>query len=455
MERKELKDVSEGLRKNYQYAKNVFAKGDSDYAILLLTGILKKEAGFMEARDFLRTVEKNKALSLGAFGKIIADIKIFMLVMKGKSKVSKEPTLAMEIAEDALALNIKSLPALNLLAEAAQNNEAYFIAIEAMELARSFNPDDEVIMKSLVDIYKEDGNGAKAYELQSVIAAKHPDDLNVQAELRSAAALATLNKAQNQEGSSVQLAVDKAKAEGTTLGDKIIRSEEDIATAISNYETAVTEGDDSIDNRRALAELYQRASRHDEAIAAFRWIAEKIGTLDPATDKAIEKSEVAKFDDRADELGQANASDDEIQAIVNEKFMYKLERAEERVRNYPNDTQLRYDLACLLWDGQDVARSLEQFQLARKNPQRRLSCTVYIGMCFSAKGQFDMAVEQYEEAISGMPIMDKDKINALYQFGLTCETMENKEKALDCFKQIYQTDVNYLDVAERMEKYYK
>jgi len=455
MERKELKDISEGLRKNYQYAKNVFAKGDSDYTILLLNGVLKKEPGFIEARDFLRTVERSKTNALGAVGKVIADIKIFVLVMKGRAKVTKDAALAMEIAEEALALNLKSLPALNLLADAAQNMAASFIAIEAMELAREFNPDDENIMKTLVEIYKTDGNGTKAYEIQSVIAARHPEDLNVQAELRSAAALATLNRAESQEGSSVQQAVEKAKEDGGTVGDKIIRSEDDIANAIASYESLVADGDESIDMRRSLAELYQRSSQHDKAIETFRWIAGKIGTLDPATDKAIEKSEVAKFDDKANALTESGGSDEDVQAIINEKFMYQLERAEERVKNYPNDTQLRYDLACLLWTGQDVDRSLEQFQLARKNPQRRLSSTVYIGMCFSAKGQFDMAVEQFETALEGMPVMDKEKLNALYQFGLTCETMENTEKALDCFKQIYQTDVNYLDVSARMEKFYK
>ena len=452
MERKELKDVSEGLRKNLQYAKTVFDKGDCDYAILLLTGILKKEIAFGDARDLLRTVERKKTLSLGAFAKFISSIKSSLLLMKAKAKVEKEPIAAIEIAEEALAMNLNCLPALNLLAEAAQNIDAVFIAVEAMEIARSYNPDDESVLQTLVEIYKEAGDGAKAYEVQSIIAAKHPDDLTVQAELRAAAALATLNKAQSQEGSSVKQAVEKAKAEGASAGDKVIRSKEDVANAIEQYEKQVAEGDESIDNRRNLAELYQRAGRHDDAITAFNWIVEKMGTLDPAIDKLIEKSEVAKFNTRIEEL---EGNDEDAQAVMNEKFQYQLGRAEERVKNYPNDTQLRYDLACLLWKGKDVDRALEQFQLARKNPQRRLSSTVYIGMCFAAKGQYDMAVEQFESAIEGMQVMDKEKLNALYQFGLTCEAMGNDEKALDCFKQIYQTDVNYKDVASRMEKFYK
>ena len=81
-------------------------------------------------------------------------------------------------------------------------------------------------------------------------------------------------------------------------------------------------------------------------------------------------------------------------------------------------------------------KALEQFQLAQRNPQKRLSAIVYLGRCFAEKKQYDMAVEQYDKAISEMPVMDKEK------------------QAMECFKQIYSTNVNYLDVAKRMDAYY-
>ena len=452
MKKKELKDVSDGLRNSYQRAKAVYAKGDVDYTVFQLKELLKIDPSFVDARKLLREAEHKKTAGVSGLAKFINDIKLSLLVMKGKGKLSKDPREALNIAEEALAMNLKSLPGLTLLSDAAIKLDAPFIAIEAMELAREISDDDNVL-KTLVEMYKAEGDGAKAYDVQKELAAKHPNDLSIQAELRAVAAFATLKKAESNEGSAVKQAQELAKSTGENVGDKIIRSEEDIAEAIANYEARVNDGDESIDMRRALAELYQRASRHDDAIAAFKWIAEKIGNLDPATDKAIEKSEVAKFDARIAELQEAG-NQEEVQNVVNQKFAYQLERAEERVKNYPNDTQLRYDLACLLWTAGEVDRALEQFQIARKNPQRRLTSAVYIGMCFAKKGQTDMAVEQFEGAIAEMPVMDKEKLNALYQLGVLCDEIGNAEKALDCFKQIYQTDINYLDVAERMQKYY-
>jgi tetratricopeptide (TPR) repeat protein len=366
--------------------------------------------------------------------------------------LDKDPKEAMKIVEEALALNVYSVPALTTLSDAAKKVDANFIAIEAMEIAKTVSEDDSVIRR-LVELYKDEGDGAKAYEIQKILADRHPEDLTIQAELRSVAAFATLKKAESMEGSAVQQAQELAKSSDDSVGDKIIRSEEDVAAAILRYEEKVNAGDESVDMRRALAELYQRAGRHDDAIQIYYWIAEKIGTLDPATDKAIEKSEIAKFNANIAEL-EANGSEAEIQEIQTKMYQYKLERAEARVKSYPNDTQLRYDLACLLWEDGKIDAALEQFQLARKNPQRRLSATVYIGMCFAEKGQYDMAVEQFESAISEMHIMDKTKLNALYQLGVTSDKMGNDEKALDCFKKIYQTDINYLDVSERMQKYY-
>ena len=99
-------------------------------------------------------------------------------------------------------------------------------------------------------------------------------------------------------------------------------------------------------------------------------------------------------------------------------------------------------------------KALEQFQLAQRNPQKRLSAIVYLGRCFAEKKQYDMAVEQYDKAISEMPVMDKDKMEALYHLGVTCEEMGDDKRAMECFKEIYSANVNYLDVAKRMDAYY-
>jgi hypothetical protein len=50
--------------------------------------------------------------------------------------------------------------------------------------------------------------------------------------------------------------------------------------------------------------------------------------------------------------------------------------------------------------------------------------------------------------------MDNVKKEVLYEKGLIHEEMGDKSAALECFKQIYEVDYGYLDVARRVEDSY-
>ncbi len=65
-----------------------------------------------------------------------------------------------------------------------------------------------------------------------------------------------------------------------------------------------------------------------------------------------------------------------------------------------------------------------------------------------------MGVEQFTEALKEMPIMNNEKMGALYYLGNLYEDMGNAEEALKCYKEIYATNVNYRDVKERIDKFY-
>ena len=50
--------------------------------------------------------------------------------------------------------------------------------------------------------------------------------------------------------------------------------------------------------------------------------------------------------------------------------------------------------------------------------------------------------------------MDATKKEVLYELGLIYAKTGDKEKALECFKQIYENDYGYRDVAQRVEQSY-
>lgn len=455
IEKKTVAEVSPGARNVYQKAASVFAKNSVEYAIELLKSVVQKEPGFIEARNMLRDAERRYSASLSGFSRFIAIFKQIPWVTKGRSVLKKNPELALSYAEEALAHNFLARGPLMLLVDAGKACEAPFIQMEGLEGIVELDDKNEANMKTLAEVYEANGEGAKVLRIRQMIAAKHPDSLEAQANLRAAAALASMeqNKANARNGKGGMYKKTDATSD-LLRDDRIVRSEEDIRKMIEYYEGLIANGDTSIDNRRKLAEFYQRVAEFQKTIDTYNWIVERLGTLDPNIDKAIEFCTISLMKQKIEKLKTENASQDQIDAITTEINAYRLERAEDRIKTYPNDTLIRYEAAVVYWDLGNVEKALEQFQLAQRNPHKRLSAIAYLGRCFAAKEQYDMAVEQLEKAVKEMPTMDDLKMETVYHLGVTYDIIGESDKALACFKDIYAINVGYEDVGKRIDDYY-
>jgi tetratricopeptide (TPR) repeat protein len=77
-----------------------------------------------------------------------------------------------------------------------------------------------------------------------------------------------------------------------------------------------------------------------------------------------------------------------------------------------------------------------------------------LGQCYVARNMNDIAAKTFADAISELLAMDAVKKDLLYNLGTVYETMDDREKALDCFKQIYEVDYGYRDVSAKVESSY-
>ena len=452
--KKTLKDVSPATKSAYNKALAVLNQNNVDYAITLFKEIVQFDPGFLDARAKLREAERLHFAKMNAVAKALAAVKSVGFISKGNMLKAKKPKEAMDQAEEALALNLFNPAALTLLADAAKKLNAMFICVEAYEIIVEKDDKNEANVVKLGDFYKADGQGIKYLTIRQKLADKYPGDLEKLALLREAAALASMEKGKWGEGEKSDFTKNLNKG-NKDQGDRIIRADDDIREMIEKYSKEIAEGSESIDTRRRLAELYVRASEFEKAIEAYNWIVNKMGTLDPAIDKAIEKCNTAISKQKVEKMIAEGRPQEEIDAEKKANYDYRMERFHERIRLYPNDLQIRFEYAELLWEGGAVDDALEQFQIAQRNPQHRLIAIVYLGRCFAAKNQFDMAIEQFNRALEDMPTMNLDKMFTLYHLGITFDKMGKKKEALDCFKQIYAVDIKYLDVAERINKYYE
>jgi tetratricopeptide (TPR) repeat protein len=78
----------------------------------------------------------------------------------------------------------------------------------------------------------------------------------------------------------------------------------------------------------------------------------------------------------------------------------------------------------------------------------------FIGLCFAGKKQYDMAAQQLEKANADMSDMDENKKACLYELGQIYEATNNRPKALEYYKEIYQVDISYRDVTAKIEHGY-
>ncbi len=455
IEKKSLKDVKTTTRSYFQKAQQELEKGNLDYGIELMIGIVQANPGFVDAREILRGAERKRSDTMGGISKFFAQLKAGKFIVKAKACAAKNPVEALSNLESALAIYLYSAPALSAMADVAVSAGAHFIAIEALELIREFDPKNEQNLNRLCEIYEAVNDGNNVLAIRQKLADMHPDNLELQAKVREAAALATMSD--STWGNKDNAGKKKDAEASTTQGDKIIRAEEDILAEIKKSEDLIAANApeaQSVDMRRKLAEYYMRLNRYEDAIGIYNWIVQKMGTLDPSIDKAIEKANVAIATANIEAMKAAGSAQADIDEQAREIYAYRLERAEDRVQKYSNDLMLKYELAVIYWEGNRVDDALAQFQLAQRQPQMRLSAIVYLGRCFQAKKQFDMAVEQYNSALSDMLTMNEQKLDTLYYLGQTYEEMGNKADALDCFKKIYSTDVTYRDVKDRVSNNY-
>lgn len=108
----------------------------------------------------------------------------------------------------------------------------------------------------------------------------------------------------------------------------------------------------------------------------------------------------------------------------------------------------------LYFDAGKIGEAIQEFQKAQNNPQRRLATMSYLGQCFAKRGMNDMAARKLQEALKEKLTFDAEKKDLIYALGCVLEKMGKKDEAIEQFKQIYEADISYKDVAAKVDAYY-
>ena len=222
----------------------------------------------------------------------------------------------------------------------------------------------------------------------------------------------------------------------------------------------------NIDVARKLGSLCEQKGDFDSAIKWYQRAVELTGNSDAGLVRKVSdlKMRGAERDIAAHEEFLAGHSEkdaihtertEQLQTAKKKRAEILIEEAKDRVERNPTDLQLRFELGEHFVNAQRFRDAVPELQRARQNPNARLKAMNLLGVCYRELGMLDLAMKQFEDAAKEILTMDAMKKEIVYNLGIVYGKMGDREKSLNCMKQIYEADYGYKDVGERVESSYQ
>jgi tetratricopeptide (TPR) repeat protein len=211
---------------------------------------------------------------------------------------------------------------------------------------------------------------------------------------------------------------------------------------------------------KEIANLYEQLEDWSNAYAYYARAFE-LSAMDVAlqTKANFMKSKAAEVELANIKLASdENPEDTELrtnyETMLKSRTEQQVIEARTAVERNPTDPQLRYELGLALYNAGNFSDAIPHLQQATRNPHIRTRVLLLLGKTFRSKGMHDLSIKQLSDALEDLHGMDGTKKEILYEKGLVHLDMNDKQAALNSFKQIYEVDYGYRDVAKRVEESY-
>jgi tetratricopeptide (TPR) repeat protein len=274
------------------------------------------------------------------------------------------------------------------------------------------------------------------------LAKLNPEDPFLQQAYKDTAAKATIYRGNYEKRSDGQGVGDDddSRADYTSedvLEEKIYAMEERLQDEPENFKLAVD-----------IAKLYVERHDFDRAFEYFDFVQENHSVSDSSIDRALADAHEARFNY---DISQYPEGSPERVGLEAERDAFMLENCRDRADRYPTMLEFRFELGERLFRTGDVSEAIQTFQRTQNSPPHKLRSLFYLGQCFMQRSMYDMAASQFEKAMEGKSAFDEQKKEIVYFLASVYEKQGKHEQAAAHFKSIYEMDIRYRDVAEKVE----
>lgn len=459
MPEKSVNELRANVREIHEKGIAALQKNNLDYAIELFMQVLRQEPGCFDTRQALRATQHRRAgnKSGGLFKKFLGATNT---MTKGRLALRSDPLEALIIAEEALNDDPTNAGAHQLLADAALASGFPKTAILSLEVAFKFNPSDRKLAEKLSDTCSQAGQRARAEKILRDLLELDPTDPGLNEKLKNLLASRTLTEGGYEaladgSGSYRDILKDKDQAVLLEQEQRTVKDEDVAARLIKDCEARLATEGNNLKLMRDIAGLHEKRQDYDAAIAWYQRILDIGGVSDPLILKAMQDARLAAFNLQASRV-DPNASDAaaQVDAIQASRETFLLEDARRRAEANPTDLHVRFDLGELYLRAGRITEAIGELQKAQNNPNKRIAAMVLLAQCFARRNMNDLAARKLQEALKEKIVFDDEKKEIHYQLGCILEKMTKREEAIDQFKIIYEADISYRDVAEKVDSYY-
>lgn len=456
------KELPASIKALWLRALSAYEMKNYNYTISLCAAVLNDVPGFVDSRKVARRAAVEATSGAKKKGNAVTS---FLGGGFSKSKteglIKKDPINAMVEIEKALAKEPYNDDANDCLHEAALKAGMLKTAAFALETVRKGSPENAALLHKLGEFYMSQDDPATAAEVYSDILKHNPTDMSAAKLSKDATARASM-KAQNlsEDSSFDDIKKDKAESEEMEKSEKRAMTRDQYKERLEGLMEKYREDQNDLKVVKEIGNIYEQLEYWSDAYVFYNWGYQLSNNDVTLQTKSIELKQRATDEEIKGLEAQlaADPGNPELQQQITELksagVAEALAIATERVEQNPTDPKARYELGLAHFNNNDFDAAIPNLQQAKKNPAIRTSVLLLLARSFDAKGMLDIAVSQIDDALADLHQMDAIKKDALYEKGLILSKLGQNEAALESFKEIYEVDYGYRDVAQKVEAAY-
>ena len=447
----------------YRRACEALERGNYDYAIEMFREVLRQNPEYPNARVALRGSERRR-LEAGASlaQKVLAPFS--GAVVGIKSALCRDPRKRLELYEDVLEKSPNSVSAMigaGGAAHAAGLNEA---AVQLLKDALKAKSRHKGALRLIADSLRDAGKRKEALPYLNRLLEMRSQDRVLQQEIRDLQAVDHMATYEMEEGDSFRHMVREtaeARARGEAEPEKApaeeVAAKRPIDESIAQARQELDEEPDNLNKIVRLSTLYEEAGDLENAQKVVKDALER----NPNEYALLERQGDLGFSVRDREMARVEALlqkepdrtelKDRVAELQQERTQFAVQEYRWRVDRHPTDAELHFRLGVALFDTADYNGAIAAFQRAQNVPGLMIDTARMLGRCFMRKNQLDLAIEQLNLAHNRHPQLDDKGKDILYLLAQAHEVSGGAQEALKLYKRIYSADINFRDVAQKVD----